>query len=188
MDSEIEAYLDKEEIKSEDPDNLDVLFELTDLLDKIFQQMDFQALEKLSIGIISVQNRSAFEWLINIIEEKFSNLNEKRNISLRLGKQINGYDTFIEMIGIEKDTEPIEIEIISIPGLHIESFFNINAYKTKFNDMFLVTAENFDSFDVDFIQYRLVFTEDIKKYYDGLQAIEKDKKIVDVDSKNDKDR
>ena len=49
----------------------------------------------------------------------------------------------------------------------VESFLNILIYKTRYNGIYLISIENFDTKDNDFIQYKLLFTKDIQKYIDN---------------------
>ena len=45
-----------------------------------------------------------------------------------------------------------------------EAFFNVMIYKTTFENVFLISSENFDNKDNDYIQYKLSFVKDSSIY------------------------
>lgn len=55
----------------------------------------------------------------------------------------------------------------------VNSFYNIQTYETKYRNIFLVSSENFDNKDEDFIEYKLLFS---KKVRDKIEKL-KDKDI-----------
>ena len=82
------------------------------------------------------------------------------------GNKINNYDEFISALKIEVEPHISAIKKITERYGEIESFFNILIYKTKYSGIFLISMENFDTKDNDFIQYKLLVTKDIQKYVD----------------------
>ena len=52
-----------------------------------------------------------------------------------------------------------DAETITDHNGEVQSFFNILTYKTAYGHIFLVTEENFDTKDNDFIRYKLKFTK-----------------------------
>ena len=53
-----------------------------------------------------------------------------------------------------------DVETIADHNGEVQSFFNILTYNTAYENVFLVTEENFDTKDNDFIRYKLLFTGD----------------------------
>ena len=62
---------------------------------------------------------------------------------------------FIELGSIEQDLTDVEKQLDDHG--EVESFFNIFTYETRYPNIHLFSAENFDVKDNDFIQYRLLF-------------------------------
>jgi hypothetical protein len=75
----------------------------------------------------------------------------------RLGKSIPDYDAFSEKLQVDFRALKNDIETMLDENKEVQSFFNILTYQTKFKNIYLVTLENFDTKDNDFIQYRLSF-------------------------------
>ena len=46
------------------------------------------------------------------------------------------------------------------PDGEVQSFFNILTYRTSYESVFLITEENFDTKDNDYIRYKLLFRND----------------------------
>ena len=69
----------------------------------------------------------------------------------------------VDLNAIDNDSETI----IDHDG-EVQSFFNNLTYKTAYNHIFLVTEENFDTKDNDFIRYKLLFKS--SQYSAGIDA------------------
>lgn len=96
------------------------------------------------------------------------------NYSCKLGRQINQYNNFIENMNIKM--QPIFNDIKKVNNdeyNEVNSFYNIQTYETKYRNIFLVSSENFDNKDEDFIEYKLLFS---KKVRDKIEKL-KDKDI-----------
>ena len=57
--------------------------------------------------------------------------------------------------------DPVKYEIRKVldENGEAQAFFNIYTYKTSYDNIFLISSENFDTRDNDYIQYKLAFTK-----------------------------
>ena len=74
-----------------------------------------------------------------------------------IGKSITNYNEFIERLNVDFNVTNNDVETTLDNNGEVQSFFNIFTYNTIYKNIFLVTAENFDTKDNDFIQYKLLF-------------------------------
>ena len=74
-----------------------------------------------------------------------------------LGRSIPNFNDFMQILKANADPVSNEVETVSDENGETKSFFNILTYKTGFANIYLVSSENFDTKDNDYIQYRLLF-------------------------------
>ena len=141
-----------------DLDELDSLLELASLvrnLINISQYSDLNAIIKYSI---QNEHYEAFSWIMEIIQEEFLKADCKiDDFECYLGKSIPNYDEFIQNLQIVMNPIDNGIEKILDDNGEAQSFFNILTYKTKYENIYLISSENFDTRDNDFVQYKLSF-------------------------------
>ena len=137
--------------------------ELSDYTRNLVLKKEYEKLSKLINYIVENGFFEALSWVISIIEE---NCNE--DFLCDLGNKINNYDEFVSALKVEVDPYISTIKKITEKYGEVESFFNILIYKTKYNGIFLISMENFDTKNNDFIQYKLLFTKEIQKYVDNI--------------------
>ena len=89
-----------------------------------------------------------------------------------MGRVINDYDKFVGTIGLDEKVYDTAGQSILDKNGEVDSFFNIQIRGTNTPNMYLVSAENFDVRDNDFILYRLLFTPNIKKYIDRISKVQ----------------
>ena len=75
-----------------------------------------------------------------------------------IGRSIASYDEFVKTLQVDFNSQKQEIEKVYDEHGEVESFFNNFTYRTRYENIYLLTSENFDTRDNDFIQYKLVFT------------------------------
>ena len=116
-------------------------------------------MERLINYTISNETYEAFSWVMAAIQEEF---NKKESYRLKdftsfLGKSIANYSELISRLQV--DLKAIDSDVRTIIGNdgEVQSFFNILIYKTGYQNIFLITEENFDTKDNDFIRYELQF-------------------------------
>lgn len=74
-----------------------------------------------------------------------------------IGRSIANYDEFAGRLQVDLNAQENEVEKVYDEHGEAESFFNKFTYRTGYRNIFLVTAENFDTKDNDYIEYRLLF-------------------------------
>ena len=75
-----------------------------------------------------------------------------------LGKSIPDYDEFTARLQVDLTHPQNDTETVCDNNGEVTSFFNILVYETVYPNIRLVSCENFDTKDNDYIQYKLSFT------------------------------
>lgn len=74
-----------------------------------------------------------------------------------LGRSIANYDEFAGRLKVDLNVQDHEVEKVYDEHGEAEAFFNKSIYTTGYKNIYLVTSENFDTKDNDYIEYRLLF-------------------------------
>ncbi len=143
----------------QDENDIDILLDLSDYTKQLIKGENYSDINKIIIYTIENSCYEAFSWVMAILQEEL----EKNNCILKdfeciVGKSIPDYDEFIERLQIDYSTLKNDIKTVCDETGEVQSFFNIFTYRTAFENIFLVSSENFDTKDNDYIQYKLVFT------------------------------
>jgi len=141
---------------------IDDFLELSDYTRNLVLKKEYEKLSELINQIVENEFFEALSWVISILEE---NCNE--DLGCNFGNKINNYEKFVDVLKVEVEPYISTIKKITEKYGEVESFFNILIYKTKYNGIFLISMENFDNKDNDFIQYKLLVTKEIQKYVDN---------------------
>lgn len=75
-----------------------------------------------------------------------------------IGRSIASYDVFAESLQVDFNSQGQMLEKVYNEHGEVESFFNISTYRTRYKNICLLTSENFDTRDNDYIQYKLQFS------------------------------
>lgn len=137
-------------------DDIDALLALASLMRQLIGEEDCSNISSLLGYVVSNEYYEAFSWCMEILQESLEK-GELDDFECILGKSIPNYDEFIERLQV--DFNVIENGYDNVYDEHgeVESFFNNLIYKTKYENVYLISSENFDTKDNDYIQYRLVF-------------------------------
>ena len=73
-----------------------------------------------------------------------------------LGRHIPEFDSMISRLEVDLKSAENDVVPIRDENGEIQSFYNILTYQTRFSHIRLVSSENFDAKDNDFIEYRLI--------------------------------
>ena len=143
-----------------DPGDIDALLELAEITRQMICGNRNSEIEILIQYTISNDYYEAFSWVMAVIQEEFD---KKGNCTLKdficyIGKSIVNYDEFIKRLQVDLKAPDNDAEAIIDHNGEVQSFFNILTYKTAYNNVLLITEENFDTKDNDFIRYKLKFT------------------------------
>lgn len=169
---EVEEFLNGKNLLNSD--EIEDFLELSDYTRELISNGEYGKVGELVKTVLSSKYFEAFSWVTSILQEKYGD--EKCNIkdfSCNLGRKIDNYDEFTNVLGI--DPEPYTTTMKTITGKdgEIQSFYNILILKTNYTGTYLVSMENFDTKDNDFIQYKLLFTKDIDKYIKKMENCDK---------------
>ena len=149
-----------QDLPLQEPDDLDTLLEFADLVREKVQLKQEQELSALIRYTIRHSYYEAFSWALAILEEVCGSDASMPELCLEIGRYIPDYREFIARLQV--DLNAVGNDVRTVPDEHgeVQSFFNILRYKTGFSHLELVTSENFDARDNDYIQYMLVCRPD----------------------------
>lgn len=155
----IEKYLGNNNLN--DTDDFDALIDLAALTRKLVEEKTYPDIITLINYLLQNSYYEAFSWCMGVLQEEF----EKEECTLEnfecpVGKSIPGYDEFIERLDVDLSAPTNGIESVDDKYGEVESFYNILVYKTKYDKINLVSSENFDNKDNDFVEYKLSFFRD----------------------------
>lgn len=141
------------------PEDIDALLELAEIIGQMIRDERYSDIELLISYTISREYYEAFSWIMAALQEEFE---KTENCSLKsftcfIGKSISNYDEFIKNLQVDLNAIDNDSETIIGHDGEVQSFFNILTFRTAYKNIFLVTEENFDTKDNDFIRYKLLF-------------------------------
>ncbi len=143
----------------QDPEDIEALLELAEITGFLIRGEQYDDLERLINYTISNETYEAFSWVMAAIQEEFDKKESCRlkDFTCFLGKSIANYSELISRLQV--DLKAIDSDVRTIIGNdgEVQSFFNILIYITGYQNVFLITEENFDTKDNDFIRYKLQF-------------------------------
>ena len=142
----------------QDPGDIDALLELASMVREMVQSRSYDELCQVLRYTVSRGFSEAFSWAAGILQEEF----EKENCRLAdfeciLGKSIPDFDEFIQILQVDFRPSDLGYETVCDDNGEVESFFNNITYTTGYGNIYLVSSENFDTKDNDYIEYKLVF-------------------------------
>jgi hypothetical protein len=143
-----------------DPEDINALLELAEITEQLICAKQYSDLELLIQYAVNNDYYEAFTWIIAALQEE---LEKKENCRLKdftcfIGRSIANYNEFIKRLQVDLKAVDNDAETITDQNGEVQSFFNILTYKTAYENVFLITEENFDTKDNDFIRYKLLFT------------------------------
>lgn len=152
----IAKYLQNNNLK--DSDDFDALIDLAAQTRELVEEKAYSDIITLIKYLLQNSYYEAFSWCMGILQEEF----EKGEGALEsfeclIGKSIPGYDEFIERLDVDLNAPINGIKSIDDKYGEVESFYNILEYKTRYENIKLISSENFDNKDNDFVEYKLSF-------------------------------
>ena len=143
-----------------DPDDLDALIEASDLTRRLIGERAYADINRLIVYTVGGGFFEAFSWILAILQEEFGAAGCRlEDFSCYIGRAIPNYNEFIDRLQVDLNALDNDVKAIPDETGEIRSFFNIFTYRTKYENIFFVSAENFDTKDNDFIQYMLLFSK-----------------------------
>ena len=152
----IEHFLLSSNLK--DPEDIDSLLEFASLIRELISGSQSEPIKSLIRYTLENSYYEAFSWCMEILQEALEQEPcELRNFECVLGKFIPDYDEFIERLQVDFKVYSNGFETVCDHNGEVESFYNILIYPTKYRNIHLVSSENFDTKDNDYVQYKLSF-------------------------------
>lgn len=142
-----------------DPEDIDALLELAEITGQMIRDERYSEMELLISYTVRSSFFEAFSWIMAALQEEFG---RKESCGLKdfaccIGGSIADYDEFTKRLQVDLRAVGNDAETVTDRDGEVQSFFNILTYRTAYPNIFLVTEENFDTKDNDFIRYKLLF-------------------------------
>ena len=144
--------------EAEEPD-LDKLLKAADLTRNLIQAENYKGINRIIIFTIENNYFECFSWIMDLLQEEF----EKNTASglddfcCDIGRSIENFDEFTSSLQIDFNVQKHDVEKVYDEHGEVESFFNVVTYNTKYKNINLISSENFDLKDNDYVQYKLQF-------------------------------
>ncbi len=159
----LQNFLETNNLK--DSDDFDALLDCASVVRQLVSELNYQAINTVITYTIENGYFEAFTWVVGIMQEEMTNNDSKlADFLCSLGRRIANYDEFVQNLQVDFNSLKNYIEKVYDKNGEVEAFFNVMVYKTCFENVFLVSSENFDNKDNDYIQYKLSFIKDVSSY------------------------
>ena len=159
----LQSFLENNNLK--DSDDFEALLECASIVRTLVTDRQYESINQLINYTITNNYSEAFSWTIGILQEELTKEeSELKDFYCFLGRRIANYDEFVSNLQVDFNSIKNYIEKIYDKNGEVEAFFNVMVYKTCFENVFLVSSENFDNKDNDYIQYKLSFVKDKETY------------------------
>ena len=144
----------------EDPDNMDALLEAADLTRQLISDRNYEGINAVIIFTVENGLYECLSWVLSLLQTEFEKEADYdlEDFVCDIGRSISSYDTFAESLQVDFNSQGQGLEKIYDKYGEVESFFNNFIYRTKYENIYLLTSENFDTRDNDFIEYKLQFS------------------------------
>ena len=144
----------------QDPDNLDALLEAADITRQLIHDKDYTGINSIIIYTIEKGLYECFSWVMALLQEEFEKADgfNLEDFVCELGKSIANYDEFVNRLQVDFNSQRQVFEKVYDEHGEVESFFNNFTYKTRYENIYLLSSENFGTKDNDYIQYKLKFS------------------------------
>ena len=143
---------------SRDPENIDTLLELASLTRQFIDKKAYDDINVLIGGVIRRSYFDALLWIVGILQEEFEkDAPELDDFECFIGKSIPNFNAFMQVLQVGSEVIKNDVEKVLDDNGEVQSFFNILTYETGYANVHLISSENFDTKDNDYIQYKLAF-------------------------------
>lgn len=144
----------------QDPDDIDALLEASDVTRQLIHDKNYEGISAVIIFTIENGLYECLSWVMSLLQEEFEKETEYdlEGFVCDIGRSIASYDEFVKTLQVDFNSQKQEIEKVYDEHGEVESFFNNFTYRTRYENICLLTSENFDTRDNDYIQYKLRFS------------------------------
>ena len=142
------------------PDDIDALLEVAEITRHLLFKELYSDICQLICYTVQNGYYEAFSWMMAVLQEEYEKPENTglTDFSCELGRSIPQYNEFTRRLDIDFNVIDNDFEKAYDHHGEVQSFFNIYKYKTAYKNIFLVTEENFDLMDNDFIRYKLLIS------------------------------
>ena len=149
----------------QDCEDFDALLDCAFVARQLVSERKYDDINRLIMYTVEKAYSEAFSWTVGIIQEELDKEDcVLDDFSCYMGRRIANYDEFVQTLQVDFNSLKNYIEKLYDKNGEVEAFFNVMIYRTCFENVFLVSSENFDNKDNDYIQYRLSFVKDTAAY------------------------
>ena len=155
----LEEFIQNNELRT--TEDIDFLLEAADLARQLIGERKYSDINTLINFTIDKNYFEAFSWVLDILQEEYGKGEGTglEDFGCSIGYSVSNYDEFAKRLEIGYNVIKRDVEKEYDECGEEKAFFNICTYETKYKNIFLVSSENFDTKDNDFIHYRLLFTK-----------------------------
>ena len=149
------------------PDDIDALLDTADLTRQLIHEKNYTGINTVINFTIENSLHEAFTWIMELLEEEFEKKDgyELEDFACNIGRSIADFDEFSDRLQVDYNVQQNSVESVYDEHGEVESFFNNFIYKTKYGHIYLISSENFDTKDNDYIQYKLLFSRQPEGVY-----------------------
>ncbi len=146
-------------IDPEDPEDIDFLLEIADITRQLISGGKYEDINALINRTVRNGYNEAFSWIMELLQEEFE---KKENFDLagfscEIGRSVENFDEFTDRLQIDFNVLEHDVEKVLDEHGEEQSFFNNFTYRTRYGNIFMISSENFDTKDNDYIRYSLLF-------------------------------
>lgn len=143
----------------QNPDDIDALLELAALLRDLICSRQYPAINRIIQYTVEHSYFEAFAWALGILQEELAKGDcALEDFECMIGKSIPDYNEFIQTLQVDLNASQNDAVAVRDETGETKSFFNILTYPTGYENIRLVSSENFDTKDNDYILYSLLFS------------------------------
>ena len=146
-------------------EDIEALLECASIVRELISEKLYEQINIIINYTIENNYSEAFLWTIGIIQEELTKTDcVLEDFNCSVGGRISNFDEFVNNLQVDFNSLKNYIEKVYDKNGEVEAFFNVMIYKTAFENVFLISSENFDNKDNDYIQYKLSFVKDSSIY------------------------
>ncbi len=139
-------------------EDMDSLIELAGLVRTLINENQQAEINRVLQYTMENGFYEAFTWCMGLLQEALENQEGTlQSFEFAIGKSIPNYNEFIERLQVDFHVFDNGVETVYDNNGDVESFFNILKYKTGYKNIHLISLENFDTKDHDYVEYKLLF-------------------------------
>lgn len=158
MFSTLEGFLDTSDTAP--AGDTDFLLAVAELVRSLLAEREFPSLGRLIRHEADRGFYEALSWTMDLVQEAYEHDESMPPCVCELGRSVPGFGMFEQTLGTAADAVKNEIKKKTDGNGEVQEFFNICVYPTQHENIFLVSSENFDTRDNDYISYSLLFTRE----------------------------